>query len=115
MEKALFFSYPSIFIEYREFIGELIEREIVIGNVQHLLRFVVSREKGEVMKEEFERLGPHLSRMEWEKGVEEVRQVSDMRRLMLAVAEEFLGYDNADMGSLIVQELIRKGYTLTEA
>ena len=41
MEKAIFFSYPSIFIEIKEFVEELVEREVVLSNVQNLLRMIV--------------------------------------------------------------------------
>lgn len=114
LEKAIFFSYPSIFLELPNFVKELIEKEIIVKDVRHFLRFVVSADRVGIMKDEFEKMSRYLSKMAYERAMQELRLAVEVKRLYLGVVDEWMKHDNGDMGGLLLRDLLQKGYLFSE-
>ena len=92
----------------------LIEREIVMGDMETLKQLIPTAECMQQLQENCEinlKFYPNNAR---ERVLEELKALRDPKTVFMAAIEEFMHYDNADAACQLVEALQMKGYVLSD-
>jgi nuclear transport factor 2 (NTF2) superfamily protein len=91
-----------------------VQSEVLITNEEHLFRFIIPQKKIEDIKNYFELISQSFVRDEYEKLLDEVRIIQNLKEIYREGVEELLKYDYADISSNFYKNLKAKGYEFDE-